>query len=90
MAEKRKNVITIDPEMQYTRMLHYKEKHSGWMIFNSVYWGVFVFVIGMLLLANLTVTLSLFLGWAFVIFAIFFIVYGFAGSLHLKLMKTHA
>jgi len=24
----KKNVIVIDPEMQYERMLHYREKHS--------------------------------------------------------------
>ncbi len=91
MAE-RKNVITIDPTMQYSRMLHYREKHSGWEIYKAVYWGIYFFIMGLLLLSQGT-SLSLlsgFFGWALLIFSLFMIVFGFASALHLKLMKKYA
>jgi hypothetical protein len=89
MAEKKRNVISIDPALQYERMLHYKEKHSGWVIYKSVFWGVYIFILGALLLTKITLVGAAFFGWAFVLFAIFYIVNGFASSLHLKLMKKH-
>ncbi len=89
MAERKKNVISIDPTMQYERMLHYKEKHSGWVIYKAIFWGVYIFILGALLLADTALTGAAFFGWAFVLFAIFFIINGFASSLHLKLMKKH-
>ena len=91
MAEK-KTVITVDPSMQYSRMLHYKEKHSGWEIYKAVYWGIYFFILGLLLLSQGT-SLSLlsgFFGWALLIFSLFVIVFGFAAALHLKLMKKYA
>lgn len=89
MAQGKKNVITIDPSLQYERMLHYKEKHSGWIIYRSVYWGIYVFVLGALLLSGAVSTTQGFFGWALLLGAIFLIVNGFAQSLHLKLMKVH-
>ncbi len=91
MAEK-KTVITVDPSMQYSRMLHYREKHSGWEIYKAVYWGIYFFILGLLLLSQGT-SLSLlsgFFGWALLIFSLFMIVFGFAAALHLKLMKKYA
>ncbi|MCL5122705.1 MAG: hypothetical protein M1279_01915 [Candidatus Marsarchaeota archaeon] len=91
MAEK-KTVITVDPSMQYSRMLHYREKHSGWEIYKAVYWGIYFFILGLLLLSQGT-SLSLlsgFFGWALLIFSLFVIVFGFAAALHLKLMKKYA
>ncbi|MGC8651918.1 MAG: hypothetical protein ACP5UH_01555 [Candidatus Micrarchaeia archaeon] len=88
MAEK-KNVVVIDPSIQYTRMLHYKEKHSGWEIFKSIYWGIYILILGLFVLTT-GMTLVSFLGYALVMFAVFFIVYGFSVSLHLKLMKRYA
>jgi hypothetical protein len=89
MAERKRNVITIDPTLQYERMLHYKEKHSGWIIYKSVFWGIYAFALGVLLLSQVVTTVEGFLGWALMIGAIFVIVNGFAESLHLKLMKYH-
>jgi hypothetical protein len=89
MAERKRNVITIDSTMQHERMLRYKEKHSGWVIYKSVFWGMYVFILGLLLLTRVALTGPAFFGWAFVLFAIFFIVNGFASALHLKLMKKH-
>ena len=91
MAEK-KTVITVDPSMQYSRMLHYREKHSGGEIYKAVYWGIYFFILGLLLLSQGT-ALSLltgFFGWALLIFSLFVIVFGFAAALHLKLMKKYA
>ena len=82
--------------MEYSRRLHYMEKHSGWMIFKSIYWGIYVFLLGVLLLTvygsstGFMVSPASFVGWALVLFAIFYIVFGFTTSLHLKLMKKHA
>ena len=91
MAEK-KTVITVDPSMQYSRMLHYREKHSGWEIYKAVYWGIYFFILGLLLLSQGTSMslLSGFFGWALLIFSLFMIVFGFAAALHLKLMKKYA
>ncbi|EQD29393.1 hypothetical protein B2A_14495, partial [mine drainage metagenome] len=61
MAEK-KTVITVDPSMQYSRMLHYREKHSGWEIYKAVYWGIYFFILGLLLLSQGT-ALSLLSGF---------------------------
>lgn len=95
MAE-RKQVVVVDPSLEYQRKLHYMEKHSGWHIFKSIYWGMYVFLLGVLLLTNygaaggFMASPQAFFGWTLVLFAIFYIVFGFTTSLHLKLMKKHA
>ncbi len=91
MAEKR-NIVTIDPELSYRRHLHYMEKHSGWHIFRAIYWGVYIFVMGILLatLVPYTIRYPIYFGWALILFSLFLIVYGFASALHLKLMKKYA
>ncbi len=91
MAEKR-NVIVIDPELSYKRHLHYQEKHSGWQIFRGIYWGIYLFIIGILLATLVPATLgyTAFLGWVLILLAFFVIIYGFTSSLHLKLMKKYA
>ncbi len=94
MAEK-KQVVVVDPSLEYQRRLHYMEKHSGWMIFKSIYWGIYAFLLGVILLVSYgagsgyVISPEAFLGWALVLFAIFYIVFGFTTSLHLKLMKKH-
>ncbi len=89
MPKEKPSVITIDPSLQYERMLHYKEKHSGWIIYNSVYWGIYLFAIGILLVSGTVTSVAGFFGWALMLLAIFVIVHGFTSSLHLKLMKHH-
>ncbi|MGC8567977.1 MAG: hypothetical protein ACP5LP_01915 [Candidatus Micrarchaeia archaeon] len=87
-----KDVVSVDPSLWFDRELKYKEKHSGWYIFQSLYWGVYLFALGLLLIGNVggvTLTPLEFLGWALVMGALFYIVYGFVISLHLKLMKIH-
>lgn len=85
------NVITIDPDMMYARKLHHDEKHSGWHIFKSIFWAIYLFVMGAILyLAVPQLSISKFFGWALIILAIFLIIYGFSKSLHLKLMKRYA
>ncbi len=84
---KEKNVITIDPSLQYERLLHYKEKHSGWEVFKYLYWGIYLFVVGLLILVGISDTLLY--GLAITIFSVFVIIYGFTVSLHLKLMKKY-
>ena len=91
MAEKR-SIVTIDPELSYRRRLHYMEKHSGCHIFRAVYWGIYIFVIGILLATMVPSTLrySVYFGWTLILFSLFLIVYGFTSALHLKLMKKYA
>lgn len=91
MAE-RKLTVTIDPSRQFERKLRYLEKHSGWHIFKSIYWGAYIFIMGLILLTLVpgTVSYSGFFGWALVLFALFYVLHGFAVSSHLKLMKKHA
>ncbi len=98
MAERvrTKDVLVIDPSLQYERRLRYMEKHAGWEIFKRIFWGLYVFVVGIILLIfyrtvpGATINLESFFGWIFVIFAVFYIVFGFSTSLHLKLMRRYA
>lgn len=77
--------------MQIEKHAVFREKQSGWEIYRAVYWGIFVFILGVLLLTAFTTAAEfmLFLGWTMVLLALFVIVYGFVLSLHLKLMKKH-
>ena len=95
--EPTRQVMVIDPTLQYERKLRYMEKHAGWEIFRMVFWGVYIFIIGLILLifyrsAAPTTQISVyaFFGWALTLFAIFYILYGFSISLHLKLMRRYA
>ena len=45
MADK-KNIMTIDPTHAIRRMLHYKEKESSWEVYKALYWGIYVFMLG--------------------------------------------
>ncbi|MGC8669956.1 MAG: hypothetical protein ACP5TL_02270 [Candidatus Micrarchaeia archaeon] len=89
MAEKR-DVVVIDPSMQYSRMLHYKEKHSGWEIFKALFWGIYILQLGMILMYSQSINLVFFIGYVLVSFAFSFIIYGFSSALHLRLMKRYA
>jgi hypothetical protein len=91
MADK-KFTVTIDPSLQMQKRLSYREKESGWEVYRAVYWGIYVFILGVLLLTaypKTIVGIAGFIGWAMVLLAMFVIVYGFVLSLHLKLMKKH-
>ena len=87
-----KTIVTIDPTLQFQKSLHYKEKESGFEVYKAVYWGIYVFVLGVLLLTLVPHVLTFigFVGWALVLGAMFVMVYGFVLALHLKLMKKHA
>ena len=92
----RKEIMVIDPTMQYERKLKYMEKHAGWEIFRMVFWGVYIFVMGLILLLfnkspiNPILSIYAYFGWGLTLFAIFYILYGFSMSLHLKLMRKYA
>jgi hypothetical protein len=91
MAE-RKVTIAIDPTMQIEKHAIFREKQSGWEVYRAVYWGIYVFILGVLLLTAFPAATDFmsFFGWSLVLLALFVIVYGFVLSLHLKLMKKHA
>ncbi len=91
-AGSRKTVVVVDPEMMYARKLHHDEKHSGWHIFKSVFWAIYLFVVGVILYTTVPSLMGVaqFFGWSLIILAIFLVVFGFSKSLHLKLMKRYA
>lgn len=83
--------VIIDPSLQYQRQLHYMEKHSGLIIFKYMYWGMFLFILGLtwLTIGNV-LGIANYLSLEVVVFAVFFMIYGLVTSLHLKLMKRYA
>jgi hypothetical protein len=95
MAERkggsRGNVMVVDSSMDWERRLSYKEKEAGWIVFRYLYWGLYVFVVGcMLVIAGLSApNVTVFVGWAVIILAVFLVVYGFVESLHHRLMRKH-
>ncbi|MCL5430381.1 MAG: hypothetical protein M1504_02805 [Candidatus Marsarchaeota archaeon] len=97
MAEKvKRQVMVIDPTLQYERRLKYQEKHAVWEIFKMVYWGIYIFLVGFILLifdrsaSPTPLDLYSFFGWIISLFALFYILYGFSTSLHLRLMRKYA
>lgn len=87
----KKQVVVVDPELYMKRMLHYRERHSVWHIFKSVYWAIFIFLVGSIFMAQsfqgFPVVFTL--GLSLVILSVFVLVYGFATALHTKLMKKY-
>lgn len=90
-ARKRGNVMAMDPDPYMKRMLHYRERHSGWYIFRAIYIGVYLLLVGFILMfreaLNFSITFSA--GVSLVILALMVMLYGFVASLHLKLMKKY-
>jgi hypothetical protein len=88
-ASKRK-----DEESTFDRLMDYEVRHAGWIIFRSIYWSIYLLVLGVFLLYyashNVTVSLEVFGGIALSILAVMIILYGFAEVLHHKLMKKYA
>ncbi len=81
----------MNPDAHMKRILHYKERHSGWHIFNAIYWGIYLFVFGMILILQPTLgyTLIFGIGLAIIILSLMLIIYGFVTALHVKLMKKY-
>jgi hypothetical protein len=88
---KGKNVVVIDPQLVVERMLHYRERHQGWHIFRSVYWGIYLLVIGTFLMfySQLGFTINMFFGSSLILFAVMLILFGLTEALHHKLMKRY-
>lgn len=78
----------------FDRMLAYRVRYSGWVIFKSVYWAIYSLLLGFILLfytaQNTSISLQTFLGLALTIFALMLILYGAVEVLHNKLMRTYA
>jgi hypothetical protein len=90
-SKERGNVVRIDSSIDWDRKLKYMEKQSGRAVFRSIYWGIYVFMVGfMVLLLNAgLIGVTALVGWAVTVLSIFVIVYGFVISLHLKFAKKH-
>jgi hypothetical protein len=82
------------PSDPFERMLEYRMKHSAWIIFRSIYWAIYLLLIGGMLLyytsINVVVSMQTFFGFAFATLAFMIIIYGIAEILHHKLMKKYA
>ncbi len=78
-------------EARMKRMLHYHEKHGGWHIFNSVYWGIYLFFVGAILVLQgaLHYTLTITAGVSFIVLSLMVIIYGFVRALHGKFIKKY-
>ncbi len=78
----------------FDRMLDYQVRHTGWIIFRSVYWAIYLLLLGTILLyysvRNIDISLQAFFGYAFTIVSIMIIIYGFAEVLHHRLMRKYA
>jgi len=91
MVSKEKQVVVVDPELWMSRNLHYMEKQSGWHIFTTIYWGIYILFLGLLLIfySSFALNVTYFLGVALFLLSLMIIIYGFATSLHFKLMKRY-
>jgi hypothetical protein len=88
---KEKNSVSLDPELYYRRMYHYREKSSGWEIFKALYWAIYIFAVGVFfLIAPQSLGMTVFIGFALVLLAMFYAIFGLVVSLHFKLMKRHS
>jgi hypothetical protein len=88
---KKRDVVTVDPDIWMDRMLYYNEKHSGWVIFKSVYWAMYLLLVGGFLIfyTSANIPPQTIAGISVVILAIMIIIYGFAQALHYKFMKRY-
>jgi hypothetical protein len=95
MAEKkgasRGSVMLVDNSMDWERKLSYAEKHSGFEIFKFLYWGIYAFAVGCMLVVGGYIGFSIIIiaGWTLVLLSIFMVIYGFVISMHQRLMRRH-
>ena len=73
------------------RWLVYREKHAGLKVFSCIFAAIYVFFVGLMLIAaGYTGTSVTFIaGWSAILLAVFLVVYGFVVSLHHRLMRKH-
>ncbi len=85
------DAMPSNPRTQHEIMLRYKERHQGWHIFRALFWSIYFVVMGFMLIYYNAIgfTTTLFLGVAFIIFAVMLILYGLTEALHHKLMKKY-
>lgn len=84
--------MNMEPNPEWDRLLAYKDKEAGWTVFRHLYWGIYLFVIGgILVVAGISARPNLLIvgGWSIILFAVFLVVYGFVASLHHRLMRRH-
>jgi hypothetical protein len=88
----RKTAGTGDFGAYYEHKLDYMVKNSGWEIFKSIYWSVFVFIMGAILFSFVPNPFpeTQFAGLAVMVFAMFYLVYGFAVSMHFRMMRARS
>jgi len=88
---KEKQVVVVDPELWMNRHLHYQERQSGWKIFVSIYWSIYLLFISALLISynSLGLSLTSFFGASVFILSLMLIIYGITTALHFRLMKRY-
>ena len=77
----------------FDKMMDFQAKHGAWIVFRSIYWAIYLLLLGSILLyysfRNIDISLQIFLGYAFSILSIMIIMYGAAETLHYKLMRKY-
>ena len=88
---KESGVVVVDPKLVMERYLQYRESHKGWHIFRTLYWSIYFIVIGVLLVyySSIFTSATLFIGTAFIVFAVMLILYGLTEALHHQLMRKY-
>jgi hypothetical protein len=87
--QKDNRVVVVDPKLLMERMLQYRERHRGWHIFRALFWSIYFIIIGVLLVYYnyIFTSVTLFLGTAFLVFAVMLILYGLTEALHHQFMR---
>jgi len=74
----------------FDRVLEYNAKQSGWYIFRTIYWGIYLLFLSFLLInAPASFSTSEFIGYAILLLAVMIIIYGIVEALHHNLMRKH-
>lgn len=91
MPKSEERVVVVDPKLLMQRMLHYRERHHAWHIFRTVYWSIYLLIMGVLLIyyTSLSISVNTLLGIAAILGAVMLIIFGLVESLHHKLMKKY-
>ncbi len=88
---KKDDVMVVDPSMEFERMLSYKEKQGIWVMYQTLFWSIYLLSEAILLIKYVPEGMSvvMFSGWSLVMLALFTIIFGVSVTLHLKLMKRY-
>lgn len=75
------------------KTIYYQARFSSWIIFRAIYWSIYIFFIGSILLyysyRNISFSIELFFGLALTLLSIMLIIYGAVEVLSNNLMRRY-